>query len=140
MMLSACGTSDLILSSFDGSNSVNVQVEVADNAKERTQGLMNRAELKADTGMLFIFPKPHVLTFWMKNTKIPLEILFFDAEGAFVNAYTMQPCIEDPCDTYKAAALSAYALEVNPGFREMNGIGVGWKLDPKEVAKISKPQ
>lgn len=137
LVLAACGRSDLTLRSFDGSKTVTVKVAVADTAKERTKGLMKRTSL--DGGMFFVFPEPAVLTFWMKDTKIPLEILFFDAAGDFVNALTMQPCVADPCDTYKSAALSQYALEVNPGFRQEHGIGVGWKLDLSEVEEISDP-
>lgn len=138
-MLSACGTSDLTLSSFDGSQTVSVKVEIADSAKERTKGLMNRESLDKGTGMLFVFPEPQMLSFWMKNTKIPLEILFFDPSGSFVNVYTMQPCMQDPCEAYPSKALSKYALEVSPGFRDENGIGVGWKLDPLEVEGMANP-
>lgn len=138
-MLSACGSSDLTLSSFDGSQTVSVKVEVADSAKERTKGLMNRESLDKGTGMLFVFPEPQMLSFWMKNTKIPLEILFFDPSGSFVNVYTMKPCAQDPCEAYTSEALSQYALEVSPGFREENGIGVGWKIDPLEVERIANP-
>ena len=138
-MLSACGTSDLTLSSFDGSKTVSLKVEVADSPKERTKGLMNRESLEKGTGMLFVFPEAQMLSFWMKKTKIPLEILFFDPSGSFVNALTMEPCEQDPCEAYSSEALSNYALEVSPGFREENGVGVGWKLDPLEVARMADP-
>lgn len=139
LLLSACGKSELVLSSYDGSQTVTVNVEVADSVKERTKGLMNRTSLEKDSGMLFVFPEGQMLSFWMKDTKIPLEIMFFDQQGSFVNSYVMQPCTEDPCEPYKSAAISNYALEVLPGFREEHGIGVGWKLDPHAVAKISNP-
>jgi uncharacterized membrane protein (UPF0127 family) len=139
VMISSCGMSDLTLSSYDGSRTVTLKVEVADTPKERAQGLMHRESLEEGTGMLFVLPKPQMLSFWMKDTKIPLEILFFDPSGSFVNAYTMQPCTIAPCESYPSEALSTYALEVNPGFREENAIGVGWKLDLTQIETLSDP-
>lgn len=138
-ILSACGTKTLTLSSFDGAETHEVQIEIADSPKEREKGLMNREALAHDTGMLFVFKEPQMLSFWMKNTKIPLDIIFFDADGNFVNGLTMEPCTENPCPTYKAAALAAYALEVPKGYRADKKIGTGWKLDLKQVEKISDP-
>ncbi len=138
-LLSACGSKTLTLSSFDGTKTVTLQVEIADSPAEREKGLMNRTELKPDTGMLFVFKEPDMLSFWMKNTKIPLDILFFDAAGEFVNSHTMEPCLAMPCPTYKAAALSKYALEVPKDYRKDHDIGTGWKLDPDEVKSMSKP-
>jgi uncharacterized membrane protein (UPF0127 family) len=66
--------------------------EAADTAKEREKGLMGRSSLAENMGMFFAFKDPQVMQFWMKNTLIPLEILFFDAEGNFVNVATMEPC------------------------------------------------
>lgn len=139
LALSACGTKTLTLSSFDGSETHTVSVEIADSPKEREKGLMKRESLEHDTGMLFVFKEPQMLAFWMKNTKIPLDIIFFDEAGDFVSSLTMEPCTEDPCPGYKAAALSKYALEVPKGYRADKKIGTGWKLDLKQVKKISKP-
>ena len=139
-VLAACGQKNLTVSSFDGSQSVTVAVEIADSPKEREKGLMERASLPHDTGMLFVFQQPQMLEFWMKNTLVPLDIVFFDAQGNFVSSATMEPCTADPCPTYKAAALASYALEVPKSYVRDNGIGTGWKIDPKAVAKISKPK
>lgn len=139
-LLTACGPKAITLSSYDGSNTATVTVEIADSVKERDKGLMNRAKLEQDKGMLFIFPESGMLKFWMKNTQIPLEVLFFDDAGAFVNAVQMTPCKADPCPQYKAQALSKFALEVTPDFRKTNGIGVGWKLDSEAIAAISSPR
>lgn len=140
VMLSACGTSTLTLNSYDGSKTVDLNVEVADTAKEREKGLMGRKSLDENTGMFFAFKDPQIMQFWMKNTLIPLEILFFDAEGNFVNAATMEPCAADPCPRYSSAALAQYALEVSPGFREAKEIGTGWKLDMDQVKNIANPK
>lgn len=139
LVLSACGSKTLTLSSFDGTDTHTVSVEIADSPKEREKGLMKRESLANDTGMLFVFTEPQMLAFWMKNTKVPLDIIFFDAAGNFVNGLTMEPCTEDPCPSYKAAALSQYALEVPKGYRADKKIGTGWKLDLRQVQKISDP-
>ena len=139
LMLSGCGNSKVDIISADGAKTVSLRVEIADNPAERARGLMERTELKPDTGMLFVFEEPEILSFWMKNTVIPLEIIFFDQEGLFVNSAVMQPCINDPCPRYASQALTMYAIEAPPGFREKNGIGVGSKLDLEGVRKIARP-
>ncbi len=115
-----------------------VDAEVAWNRDQRTRGLMWRTELAEGKGMLFIFPGDTWLSFWMKNTLIPLEILYFDAEGYFVNSLTMEPCKEVPCPGYPSASLAKFALEVNPGFREQHEITLGWKLDPASIKQFTK--
>ena len=107
---------------------ITVWVEIADDSAERSQGLMEREELPENQGMLFIFQEPKKLSFWMKNTLIPLDILFFDTDGNFINVQTMDPCSKDPCKTYLSDRSAKYALEVSAGFVEKNGIGAGWKI------------
>ncbi len=97
---------------------IDLQVELADDHAERSRGLMFREELPEGQGMLFVFKKPQMLSFWMKDTRIPLDILFFDAGGQFVSARTMEPCRSDPCPMYPSAADAQYALEVPAGFVE----------------------
>ncbi len=140
LALTGCGPKEITLSSLNGPKTVKVIVEIADTPKERDLGLMNRNTLEEGKGMLFVFKEPEMLSFWMKNTLIPLEILYFDAVGEFVNAVEMVPCTKDPCPLYEAAALSKYALEVNPGFRTSNEIGVGWKIDVEKIGKMSRPR
>lgn len=139
-VLTGCGSKELNLSSYDGSKTVAVTVEIADAPKERSLGLMNRAKLEEGKGMLFVFKEPAMLSFWMKDTRIPLDILYFDANGEFVSTAEMVPCTADPCAQYKTQAMSKYALEVNPDFRKSNEIGVGWKLDLDQVRKMSRPK
>jgi uncharacterized protein len=136
-VLSACGATDTItLTSFDGSTSVQVQVELAVTPEEQERGLMGRTTMDENEGMMFVFSEPSILSFWMKNTLIPLQILFFDAEGAFVSASEMTPCETEICPKYTSAATAKYALEVTPGFRERHGITPGWMLSPDTVTAL----
>lgn len=140
LLLSACADGKLNIVSPDTTKVVTVDIEVADSARERERGMMGRTSLAKGHGMLFAFKEPEMLKFWMKKTLIPLEILYFDAEGHFVNALTMEPCKADPCPSYSSASLAKYALEVSPGFRTDNTIGVGWSLDMASVMKNANPK
>jgi uncharacterized membrane protein (UPF0127 family) len=107
-----------------------IWVEVADDDRERQQGLMYRRSLGADEGMLFIFPKEDNLSFWMRNTFIPLSIAYFTRDGILVDLHDMQPFGEKPGDppTYRSVKPAQYALEMNLGWFKKNKIGLGSKL------------
>lgn len=107
---------------------IELRVEVADTPEERSHGLMFRTELPEKHGMLFVFEEQKVLSFWMKNTVIPLDILFFDGKGRIVSQTTMEPCQEDPCPTYASAAAAQYVLEVPSSFAQKYAVGQGWRL------------
>ncbi|OGJ54155.1 hypothetical protein A3D11_03975 [Candidatus Peribacteria bacterium RIFCSPHIGHO2_02_FULL_49_16] len=107
---------------------IEVRVEVADTAFTRTQGLQNRQELEEKSGMLFIVEYPQVLTFWMKNTLIPLDVLFFDEEGILIKTLSMEPCKVANCPTHSSDAAVLYALEVHAGFVNDYGVKKGWKF------------
>jgi uncharacterized membrane protein (UPF0127 family) len=68
-----------------GGEEVEVRVEIADDASERVRGLMYRTALAENRGMLFVFPDEERLSFWMKNTLIPLSIAFIDSKGRIVD-------------------------------------------------------
>ena len=77
---------------------------------------MYRTRLAANHGMLFVYKKAELRSFWMKNTRIPLDILFFDAERRLINVSAdTPPCKSDPCPTYQSAAPAKYVLELNAG-------------------------
>lgn len=115
-----------------GGQSVKLDVEVADEVGEWERGLMGRRHLREGGGMLFVFPSEAPRDFWMKNTLIPLTILYFDGSGKFVSRTTMTPCERDPCPTYPSHAPAQYALEVNQGERGIEEVGAGWVLtDPR---------
>ncbi|OGJ56925.1 hypothetical protein A2635_04050 [Candidatus Peribacteria bacterium RIFCSPHIGHO2_01_FULL_51_9] len=111
---------------------VRVQVEVADEPAERARGLMFREDLPEGHGMLFVFDEPAAQSFWMKNTRIPLDIIFFDAEGLFVSLATMEPCTADPCPLFHSQDVAKYALEVPAGFLEQYRIDPQWILQAHE--------
>lgn len=90
-------------------------VAVADDPGLRAQGLMGVDDLGDLAGMLFVFEEDTTNTFWMKNTLIPLDIAFFDAEGMYVDDLTMEPCVEDPCTSYVASGPYRFAVEVPAG-------------------------
>jgi uncharacterized membrane protein (UPF0127 family) len=103
---------------------VPVRVEIADTDAERQTGLMGRTTLAGDAGMLFVFDQEQTLSFWMKDTLIPLSIAYIDAEGRIVDIQDMQP-LDDIPPQYVSAEPAQYALEVNQGFFEERGVSVG---------------
>lgn len=132
ILLSACapknaGPQTIALIGPD-EKAVTVTVEIADDPEERQQGLAGREMLEPDSGMLFIFEEPAQLTFWMKDTLIPLDILFFGPQGKLLGGQTMLPCEADPCPKYYSEEGSSLALEVPAGFQEFYGIGKGWQI------------
>lgn len=131
VLLSGCASSvtgpTVTLQGADG-KTVTVHVELARTPEEQAKGLMGRTELPEGAGMLFMFAEERPLSFWMKNTLIPLDILFFTAEGGFVSSATMTPCTEDFCPSYSSNAPARYALEVPVGFAALHGVGRGWSM------------
>lgn len=101
-----------------GDEEISVLVEISDDPDEQQVGLMNRTELPENQGMLFLFSQPQILSFWMKSTLIPLDVLFFDAQGNFAGMRTMDPCKQDPCRIYSSDAVATSALELSSGFYE----------------------
>ena len=103
---------------------VEVRVEIADEPDEQAQGLMNRTALGEDRGMLFVFDEEATLSFWMRNTLIPLSVAYIDSEGRIVDIQKMEPLDDEP-PQYVSAEPAQYALEVNQGFFEERGVEVG---------------
>ncbi len=98
-------------------------IELATTPEARSCGLSLRDSLPTNRGMLFVYAEPEILTFWMKNTRMPLSIAFIDPAGRVVGIQKMNPF---PTTTVYASPVPAlYALEVNQGWFEKNGVGVG---------------
>jgi uncharacterized membrane protein (UPF0127 family) len=119
------GAPEAVLEIRSGDGTVDVDVEVADTALERSQGLMGREELAADAGMVFLVPEPTATSFWMKDTLIPLSVAFWDQQGRIFRIRHMEPCQREPCPTYQPGAPWTGAVEVNRGFFEAHGVQVG---------------
>lgn len=92
-------------------------VELARNDAQRERGLMFRQHLDADRGMLFVHEREEPLAYWMKNTLIPLDILFFDGQFRLVSQQRdIPPCtLGDACPSYPSDAPAHYVLELNAG-------------------------
>ena len=112
---------------------VEIRVEVAEPAEERRTGLMNRASLAPDAGMLFVFPEETRGSFWMKNTLVPLSIAFLDGRGRVLRILDMEPCRRDPCPLYDPDVSYVAALEVNRGAFRRWGVGEGDYLELPET-------
>ena len=108
-----------------GDDTTLVYVEIADEPHELNQGLMFRENLELDRGMFFVFDDERTLSFWMKNTLIPLDMLFVDADFRIVDIKeNVPPCKEDPCPSYPSEQPAKYVLEVNSGFVLENNIKI----------------
>ena len=107
-------------------------VEIAKTNEEQGKGLSGRKELSGDSGMLFIFKEPGKHSFWMKDTLIPLDIIWIDEDGRVVfikeNA---EPCKEEACDSFAPNKEAKYVLEINGGKAEEIGLSVGDKIKIK---------
>ncbi len=114
------------------------QVEIADTATSQQQGLMQRRLLPNDQGMLFIFPESRVQQFWMKNTPLPLDMLFFDEALQLVHQVTAKPCDVSPCPIYSSQVAVRYVLEINAGLAERFKLHKGDKLSPASLTTMDK--
>lgn len=103
-----------------------LQVEVADDDAERQKGLMHRDGLAPDHGMVFVYPDSRVRSFWMKNTKIPLDIAFADTAGRIVHIAQMQPL---DLRTTPSIFPAMYAVEVDQGWFAAHGVKVGQRIE-----------
>ncbi|QEN03244.1 DUF192 domain-containing protein [Thiospirochaeta perfilievii] len=108
-------------------NSKILQVEIAATDTKRAQGLMNRDSLGKNNGMIFVFDKERAVSFWMKNTLIPLSIAYIDKKGVILEIYSMKPLSTEPIQSKRSSIL--YALEVNEGYFKDNGIKVGDRVE-----------
>ena len=111
-----------------GGNSLTLTVEIARTEAQRNQGLMHRKTLKDGEGMLFIFERDQILSFWMKNTLIPLSIGYIASDGRIGEIYDMEPGNLSPIVSSRSYR---YALEVPQGWFSREGIVIGGKLDLK---------
>lgn len=108
-------------------------LEVADTEQAQATGLMFRKSLPADRGMIFVFKNEEPREFWMKNTYLPLDILYLDAKGKVVSIRPMEPMTTTPVPSDQPAQ---YAIELNRGAAATTGVKVGDVLTlPDRVTK-----
>jgi uncharacterized membrane protein (UPF0127 family) len=107
-----------------------LDVEIARTRRQREKGLMFREELGWNDGMLFIFPEEQYLSFWMKDTSIPLSIAYIDEAGDVVDIFDMTPFSLDPV---RSSRKCRFAIEVNQGFYEEAGLVPGDRIDMSVV-------
>ena len=104
-------------------------VEVPDDREEFARGLMFRKHLPWNSGMLFAFDDEEPRRFWMKNTLIPLDMIFVDSSSKIIDIKeNVPPCKQEECPTYPSKEPAQYVLEVNAGFVQENGVKIGDRL------------
>jgi YVTN family beta-propeller protein len=104
-------------------------IEVPDDREEFARGLMFRTHLPWNAGMLFAYDDEETRRFWMKNTLIPLDMVFFDSSSKIIDIKeNVPPCKQEECPTYPSKEPAQYVLEVNAGFVQEKGIKLGDRL------------
>lgn len=117
------GMADALVIFYSGGEKTGeLNVEVARTSAEKARGLMNRDELDADSGMIFVYDKPTQGGFWMKDTYIPLSIAFIAANGAIVDIQNMKPLDQS---NHMPKSPYIYAVEANQGWFAQHGVKVG---------------
>ena len=104
-----------------------LQLQLALNSAEQQKGLMYRDSLAKDHGMLFLFEQPDKRGFWMRNTRIPLDIGYFDANGQLLEVYKLFPYDETTVPSKSRQVL--IAVETNRGWYAANGVQPGAHID-----------
>ena len=107
-------------------------VEIADTSEKQALGLMFRDSMPADAGMIFIFPNEAPRSFWMKNCRIPLDIMYFDKDMKMVSvSANTPPCRVERCPSYPSSGPAMFVLELNGGVASELGVGPGDQLTLK---------
>lgn len=117
-----------------GDRTVRMQLAVREDEMQR--GLMARRDLGRDDGMIFVYPKPQAMSFWMRNTPTPLDIGFFGRGGGLEEIYPMHPF--DETSVASRGTELQFALEMNQGWFREHGIKPGAQLDLKALAAALK--
>lgn len=111
---------------------------IADDDQSRARGLMFVDDLPDDQGMLFVFRREAPRAFWMRNTRIPLDIIYLDAELRVVTIIkSAKPCRTQRCPSYSSASPAQYVLELNGGMSDRLGLEIG---DVVAVGNINLPE
>lgn len=130
-LFSGCVRGTLVTVHMQSGEDVLVVARVASTALERKQGLQHTKQLQEHEGMLFLFPEPAKLSFWMKDVSYPLDMIFFDQNRSIVHIVeSAPPCTEvtysqQSCALYGPSDLAQYVLEVRAGFVNEHFISLG---------------
>lgn len=106
-------------------NGKEYELEIARSTQQRLHGLMYREQLDKRQGMLFLYPRSGSHRIWMKNTLIPLTVIWIDDTGTIIGIKKLPPCTADPCPSYGVAKPSKYILELSA---ENHGLHPGLSL------------
>jgi len=136
LIIPACMQAQHVLIIHAATGDHQVKVEVVTKPADQAMGLMYRRHLADASGMLFIFRQEAPQSFWMKNTLIPLDMIFISHDLVIVDIMTMQPCIIDLCPDYTSRQPAQYVLEVNAGYCRSHSITIGDKIS----SDIIKPE
>jgi uncharacterized protein len=123
LITSSCSAEPkVVISTREGREAV-FQVEVADTPAKRELGLQYRKDLATDRGMIFLFPAPSVQSFWMKNTPLPLDMIFIGSDRKIVGI--VEQTVPFSLDPRSVPAASQFVLEINGGLSKRLGIRAG---------------
>lgn len=117
---------ELTFQTEDGGYIQKIDIEIADNDDKRTRGLMDRVGMRENQGMLFLFPFDTIQSFWMKNTVIPLDIIFVNRDNLIVTIH--KNTIPFDTGNYSSTKPASRVVEVNAGYTDKYGISVGDKI------------
>jgi len=111
-------------------------VEIAKTPQERQLGLMFRKQLSLNRGMLFVFPEEKLYAFWMKNTYLPLDIIWLNKnkEIVFIKEGA-KPCLAETCALIEPTRSALYVLEINAGLVKETGMKIGDQLEFSYLSK-----
>lgn len=116
---------ELVFMSARGATRARIDVEIAERAADRWRGLMFREQLGESQGMLFIFPVEEPLSFWMKDTPLPLDIIYLDADRTIVAV--RKNTVPYSEESVRSEVPAKYVVEVNAGFADRYGLETGDK-------------
>ena len=120
---------ELTLTHSDGKSIVSIDIEIADDDAKREVGMMGRPSMEECQGMFFILEEEQLASFWMRNCPLSLDMIFINKQGNIITIHKNTKPFSD--DSYTAAAMTLFVLEVNAGFTDKYGIKEGdivsWK-------------
>jgi uncharacterized membrane protein (UPF0127 family) len=126
-LLAACSRQPEVVIHTGAGRTVRVRVELALTPEQQERGLMFRRELARDSGMLFVFPESEIHSFWMKNTPLPLDMIFIGEDAHIVGI--VDHTVPFSTTSRLVPHPSRYVLEVNAGFSAEHGVKAGDRVD-----------